>query len=100
MPTCPHGKLESSDEHYARVIYGTGPLFGPWNGWRTAGRYLIAPTGERFTPGRLRGWAWRQQLEERVNRSRSTAPRPSWRLVEAPIPIVPRQRKGRAQERP
>jgi hypothetical protein len=55
MPTCWHCKTETTREHYARVVDGKGPLYGPWEGWRTAGRFLVSPDGDRLTPQRLRG---------------------------------------------
>jgi hypothetical protein len=55
MPTCFHCLAETPDEHYRRVVYNEAALYGPWRGWRLAGRYLVNPTGERLMPERLRG---------------------------------------------
>ena len=40
-------------------------LTGPWDGWRFAGRDLVAPDGQRISPERLRGILFRQELEAR-----------------------------------
>lgn len=34
-----------------------------WRGFRFAGRYLVTPDGDRMTPQRLRGLAWRDAME-------------------------------------
>lgn len=39
-------------------------LHGPWSGWRLAGRDLVAPTGERLNPERLRGLLWRTEAAD------------------------------------
>lgn len=36
-----------------------------WRGFRFADRYLITPDGDRMTPARLRGLAWRDAMELR-----------------------------------
>ncbi|HJR73606.1 MAG TPA: DUF3653 domain-containing protein [Luteimonas sp.] len=36
-----------------------------WRGFRFAGRYLVTPDGDRMTPQRLRGLAWRDAMELR-----------------------------------
>lgn len=38
---------------------------GAWDGWRISGRYLIDPSGQKITPGRLRGLLWRDEIELR-----------------------------------
>ena len=40
-------------------------LHGPWAGWRLAGRDLVSRDGDRLSPERLRGLAWRQPAEAR-----------------------------------
>lgn len=77
MPRCWHCKAESSGEHYDRVVYGKGPLFGPWEGWRLAGRYLVGPAGNRITPERLRGILWAEQHRIRKENAASDPKRDS-----------------------
>ena len=36
-----------------------------WRGWKLRGNYLISPCGDRMTPGRVAGLAWRDSLELR-----------------------------------
>jgi hypothetical protein len=38
---------------YNWTVYGNGPLHGEWEGWRIAGRDLIAPGGVRISRGEL-----------------------------------------------
>ena len=52
---------------YALMVRNHTPLYGPWNGWRMAGRELVDPDGTRFTPQRLRGLAWHQDASNRLN---------------------------------
>ena len=59
MLTCYHCHAEHPDAHYDRVVHNKTPLYGPWSGWRMAGRDLVAQTGARIGPERLRGLAWR-----------------------------------------
>ena len=40
-------------------------LSGRFAGWRVAGNYLISPDGDRMTPERLAGLAWRDHMELR-----------------------------------
>lgn len=40
-------------------------LSGPFAGWSIRGNYLVSPDGDRMTPERLAGLAWRDQLELR-----------------------------------
>jgi len=40
-------------------------LAGPWQGWRLRGRHLVTPGGERLTPERVAGLAWRDAMELR-----------------------------------
>lgn len=46
---------------YDRVVNNTTPLYGEWDGWRMAGRELVAPNGVRFRPGRLLAIAWAEK---------------------------------------
>jgi hypothetical protein len=34
---------------YNWTVYGNGPLHGEWQGWRIAGRNLVAPGGRRIS---------------------------------------------------
>lgn len=76
MPTCPHCKAETADEHFDRVVHNKTLLYGPWAGWRMAGRDLVAPDGDRVSIERLRGLLFRQELEARraSYRSRNKTP--------------------------
>lgn len=67
MLTCFHCKAEHPPDHYARVVHNKTALYGPWLGWRMAGRYLVGPDGQRVTPERLRGLAWRIEQEKRID---------------------------------
>ena len=51
--------------------YGKAKLGGPWAGWRLAGRDLVTPDGLRIPPERVRGLAWRQDAEARLERARA-----------------------------
>ncbi|GAA5008838.1 hypothetical protein [Pseudoluteimonas lycopersici] len=66
MTACRVCHHEFSDAHYQRVVYGTAPLYGPWHGWRTAGRYLVAPSGERLTVERVLGLLWAEKNRRRI----------------------------------
>lgn len=59
--------------HYRRVVEGHMPLYGPWAGWRLAGRELVSPDGERINPARLRGLLFRAAAEARIDRARKQA---------------------------
>ena len=59
LTTCFHCNAEHRDGHYERVVHNKTALYGPWAGWRMAGRFLVAPDRERITPERLRGIMWR-----------------------------------------
>ncbi len=41
-------------------------LTGPFAGWSVRGNYLVSPDGDRMTPERITGLAWRDQMELRV----------------------------------
>jgi hypothetical protein len=40
-------------------------LVGPWQGWKLRGRHLVSPAGDRLSPERLAGLAWRDAMELR-----------------------------------
>ncbi|MGV8950484.1 MAG: DUF3653 domain-containing protein [Cypionkella sp.] len=67
MPGCWHCKAETTDDHYDRIVYNKQLLYAEWNGWRMAGRFLIGPHGERFTPDRLAAIAWNDRKQKRVS---------------------------------
>lgn len=46
-------------------------LTGPWQGWKVRGSNLVSPDGDRITPERLRGLAWRHALETRRDAARA-----------------------------
>lgn len=56
---------------YALMVHNKTPLYGPWQGWRMAGRELVSPDGTRFTTERLRGMAWQQDASNRLNATRA-----------------------------
>lgn len=50
---------------YEHTVHNRTPLYGDWSGWELRGRDLVAPDGQRISPGRLRGLLWRDTLELR-----------------------------------
>lgn len=70
--------------HYRRVVENHTPLHGPWEGWRMAGRDLVAPDRQRISPERLRGLLFREAsrkyLDARQDNKRTPCP---------VVPIVP-----------
>lgn len=70
MTFCRHCKAETDASHYRRVVENHTPLYGPWEGWRMAGRDLIAPDRQRISPERLRGLLFRQASEQHLVRAR------------------------------
>lgn len=78
MPTCFHCRNESSAAHYARIVENKTPLYGPWEGWRMSGRFLIAPgKAGRLTPERLLGMMWEELTRLRQVKNRPTCPAPA-----------------------
>jgi len=69
MPRCVHCKTETTQEHYNRIVYGHAALYGPWQGWRLAGRELISPDGDRLSVERLRGMLFREKFRPRPERT-------------------------------
>lgn len=45
-----------------RVVYGKTPLYGPWQGWRLAGRVLVSPVRDRVTCDDLAALLMRRTL--------------------------------------
>lgn len=56
--------------HYERVVYGNATLYGEWQGWRIAGRELVAPDGTRISRRRLEGLMFRDEAEKRIAAAR------------------------------
>lgn len=76
MPTCWQCRAESPRAHWLRVAENKTALYGPWAGWRMAGRYLVGPAGQRITPERLAGMLWEERSRSRVsNRTIASAER-------------------------
>jgi hypothetical protein len=63
------------------TVHGVGPLYGPWSGWRLAGRNLVTPDGLRLSPERVRGLAFRQDAEARLAAVRARRARQEPQLV-------------------
>ncbi len=64
---CPNA---CAGDHYRRVVDNHSALYGPWSGWRMAGRDLIGPEGIRLSERRLRGLLWREASEQRIAQAR------------------------------
>ena len=73
-----------AEAHYNRVLYNHVALHGAWEGWRLAGRDLIAPDRQRISPERLRGLLWRQASENRLDVNRLQRRARSSQLVLVP----------------
>ena len=89
-PCWPDGTTPNAcaDALYWRTIHNTGPLHGPWQGWRLAGRYLVSPDGERITPERLRGLLWRQDAEARRDSAAARRRRERERSAQQLVKVV------------
>lgn len=70
-PCWPAGPNPCALTHADHVLRNHVALYGPWKGWRLAGRELVAPSGERLTVERLRGLLWRQDAEDVRNSARA-----------------------------
>jgi Phage protein len=46
-------------------------LTGEWYGWKQRGRYLVSPEGDRLTLERMKGIAWRLDMEARLSAARN-----------------------------
>ena len=62
---------EMLDAQYALMVHNHTPLYGPWKGWRLAGRDLVSPDKVRLSPERLKGLVWRQDSEQRLANARA-----------------------------
>lgn len=71
----------SAQDLHAAYVYGKTPQ--RWPGWRftDTGTELVSPSGQRFTPQRLEGIAWRLEAEARRDaaRARRKASKPGLR---------------------
>lgn len=53
-------------QHKDDVLLMSHYLPPPFDGWRVAGNYLVSPSGQRITIGRLEGIMWRDEQELRL----------------------------------
>ena len=53
-------------QHKGSDLLMSNYLPPPFEGWRIAGNYLVAPDGQRITRGRLEGIMWRDAQELRL----------------------------------
>ncbi len=67
--TCLHCHVEHPQAHHERAVHNITPLFGPWVGWRMAGRDLVSPDGDRITARRLVGILWAERSRQRILRT-------------------------------
>ena len=80
---------------YNWTVYGNGPLHGEWEGWRIAGRELVAPGGRRISIGEIEA-VLRERKRAKVVALRPAAvacTRPAASALPAPSndggPVVP-----------
>ena len=66
MTHCMYCRQESPAGHYDRIVENITPLYGPWAGWRMAGRDLVSPDRQRINPQRLQGLLFLQAAEARL----------------------------------
>lgn len=59
--TCPHCDPR---EIYQRTVENKTKLYGEWEGWRLAGKWLIAPNGQRMMQARVLGMAWAEKRRD------------------------------------
>jgi len=71
---CLHCHAEHPQAHHERGVHNVTPLFGPWAGWRMAGRHLVSPDGDRITSRRLIGILWVERSRQRISRSSPPPP--------------------------
>lgn len=58
---------------HERLVHNNTPLYGPWAGWRMAGRVLVSPDGDRISPERLRGILFVESNRLRLHQLRMRA---------------------------
>lgn len=76
MVKCWHCKQESSAAHYARIVENRTALYGPWDGWRMSGPYLIAPgKAGKIMPARLLGILWAENARRSTEKNGTIAAR-------------------------
>jgi uncharacterized protein DUF3653 len=63
--TCCHCQAEHTTAHRERIVHNRTPLYGPWSGWRMAGKDLVSPDGDRINPRRLAGILWAERARAR-----------------------------------
>lgn len=69
MPRCRVCNAETPVSHYDRTVYNLTPLYGPWDGWRMAGRFLVAPgKAGRIIPERLLGMLWQERASQSLRK--------------------------------
>ena len=90
---CFYCQYESPAEHHARVVENKTPLYGPWEGWRMTGQYLISPDRKRINPQRLRGLMFRQDAETRLANRRSQEMNASNADRKARIVLIPQRER-------
>lgn len=73
---------------YERTVHNRTPLHGEWSGWELRGRDLVAPDGQRITPGRLRGLMWRDALELRRAGYASRRAAEKARSLRQPVKVI------------
>lgn len=76
--------------------YGLSELGGPWKGWRLAGRNLVTPDGLRISPERVRGLAWRQDAEARLDAAKARNARKDKQLVRVVVVTLTEFQQHRA----
>lgn len=70
---CWHCQAETTAAHYDRIVHNKLRLHAEWDGWRLAGRFLVAPNNAgKITPARLLGMLWEERARSR--RIASTTP--------------------------
>lgn len=75
MTLCRVCKAETPASHYDRTVYNLTPLYGPWDGWRMAGRFLVAPgKAGRLIPERLLGMLWEERARIAQVQKRTPCP--------------------------
>ena len=96
MTFCRHCKAETDASHYRRVVENHTPLYGPWDGWRMAGRDLIAPDRQRISPERLRGLLFaeanRHYLARRTAKHETAAAFYKFPSIDRTLSLPPRER--------
>ena len=78
MVTCCHCKTETTQAHWERIVENRTALYGPWEGWRMSGHFLIAPgKAGRIMPARLLGMLWQERARVAQVQKRTVCPMPT-----------------------